>query len=128
MMLLVACVTFTYIFVYCLSRCCWSSSLVCSVIVAFWDPIYTFYDYIHTIIACPLKCHDIMDITYKRIGIRIFRKESMVRNRYNYLSPSVKDTKGKKDAFKATAHNKNTTSSKPKIQFLSQILATRLSK
>ena len=27
----------------------------------------------------------------------------MIRNRYNYLTPSIQDTKGKKDALKAMA-------------------------
>ena len=39
---------------------------------------------------------------YTLMLLEIERKV-MIRNRYNYLSPSVQDTKGKEDALKATA-------------------------
>ena len=42
----------------------------------------------------------------------------MIRNQYNYLTPSVKDTKGK-EGRKQRYHNQNTTSRTPKGQFLS---------
>ena len=46
----------------------------------------------------------------------------MVRHRYNYSAPSALDTKGKdtKGKKKQRHHNQNTTSRKPKGQFLSQ--------
>ena len=57
----------------------------------------------------------------------------MVRHRYNYSAPSAqdtkgKDTKGKEGRTKQQHHNQNTTSRKPKGQFLSQKMAKRLSK
>ena len=47
-------------------------------------------------------------------------RKAMIRNRYNYLTPSIQDTKGEKDAPKATNHYQNTSSRKLKGQFLSQ--------
>ena len=55
-------------------------------------------------------------------------KKAMIRNRYNYLTPSVQDMKGKKDALEATAPQSNITSRKPEGQFLSQKLVKRLAK
>ena len=48
--------------------------------------------------------------------MRIGRK-AMIRNRFNYLTHSVQETEGK-DVLKATAPQLNTSSKKPKGQFL----------
>ena len=42
----------------------------------------------------------------------------MIRNRYNNLTPSVQDTKGKKTHLKQRHHIQNTTSRKPRGEFL----------
>ena len=53
----------------------------------------------------------------------------MIRNRYNYLTPSVQDTKRERKAhFKQRHHNQDTTSRKLKGQFLSLKIAKWLSK
>ena len=47
----------------------------------------------------------------------------MIRNQYNYRTPSVQDTKGKeKRNLKQRHHNQNTKSKKPRGWFLSQNL------
>ena len=50
------------------------------------------------------------------------RRKAMIRNRYNYLTSSVQDTKVKKGRLKQWHHNQNTiyTSITPKEQFLSR--------
>ena len=48
-------------------------------------------------------------------------RKAVIRNRYNYQTPSVQETKGKEKAT-VPQSNQNTTSRKPKGQFLSEII------
>ena len=65
----------------------------------------------------------------------LIERKAMIRNRCNYLMPSVQDTKGKeKDVFKAKTQQskhykqKAKKKKKKKKKFLPQTLAKRLSK